>query len=535
MVPDSQLRGTPFPSYNSSEHGISAILKGQSAINYKDELQYRPRPSTASSTRRLRQLLASVAAVSAVVFITYVCSVSIGKGIAAVPFGRKLADRRGGEECDVSQASQRTGSSAETSSEGQQAMIAHIEALQAQGLETVVEETPLQPPPPPLDPGLDSLIDSVLFGINDPSSEDIWLADELQLHPTADSPFGSMPSRSVSESAAIDFKQVPPLPPLDPGLDSLIDSVLAGAAATVSKDLWLTDEPQQRPSVDYSVGLRPAVLGGASETPMVPTPHRPPPTLDPSVDPRADSVSSRVEHLTSEDVWIHDAVPLHPTPGSSSVSMSPALAGHSELLGGNPVERNIEYVLPSVTSTLPGVPKRVIEGRNVTMGLPQALTAQPLAFAKERMATSSEEPVDDSLPSSSGDSPDSSQLPSGVTLFQYSGSVVQPAPVEELPTDATVTSHFRWLGDLFPAIPVDVLRTHPFYRHPQEIASTLMTALEYYRRGLRPPVLMVVGLKATLFCRPGSTKFKAEQWEPWRQDAAEWRDSLQLNVAWSNK
>ncbi|CDJ34258.1 uncharacterized protein EMH_0019470 [Eimeria mitis] len=302
------------------------------------------------------------------------------------------------------------------------------------------------------------------------------------------------------------------------------------------------------------------------------------------------------------------------------------------------------------------------------MGPPQPLTPRPLAFPNERMATSFKEPVDESLPSSSRDSPGSWQLPLRVTLFQYSGSVVQSAPVEELPTDATVISHFRWLGDLFPGIPPEVLRTHPFYRHPQrqppptrrsftekmvlfyakfqklpnpaltecreimkkssltledfeelvsqaerlcgyaiesmpvagrrphplcvlealgtiflvldtlycaaevlgensgkqwwwpwivsrleharfeqthecslsikskrnsEVAHALSMALEYYRRGIRPPMIMVIGLKEALFCEERISKFKAILWRAWKEDAEKWRESIKPDVAGS--
>ncbi|CDJ34856.1 LOW QUALITY PROTEIN: uncharacterized protein EMH_0093290 [Eimeria mitis] len=248
---------------------------------------------------------------------------------------------------------------------------------------------------------------------------------------------------------------------------------------------------------------------------------------------------------------------------------------------------------------------------------------------------------------------------------QESGSAEQLASSTELPTDATVISHFKWLGELFPDIPESILRTHPFYRHPQNehirisrsfdarsrlrppaqkspgpaltvckeilkklslspqdlmqllkqaerlygyasqtmalnyrraqplyaietlgaiflvldtlycaaevlgdysmkqdwwpsivhrieaarfvpkkehlrcdksvrnlhIALTLDAALEYYRKGIRPPLLMVIGLKEALFCGPGSTRFKSPQWDPWRQDAAQWRVSIQPILA----
>ncbi|CDJ34257.1 LOW QUALITY PROTEIN: uncharacterized protein EMH_0019450 [Eimeria mitis] len=172
-------------------------------------------------------------------------------------------------------------------------------------------------------------------------------------------------SGSESDSPSVDSTQQPTPPHVDTGIDSPIESALPEADEPLSKDVLVADEPQQRPSADDSIGLQPAVLGGASETPMVPIPQRSPPAPDPNVDPHVDSVLSRVEYSTSEDVWIPDAEPLHPTPGSSSISMPLAWGGDPELSDGNPIAGKIEYGLPSMTPTLPGAPKRVIVGRNL--------------------------------------------------------------------------------------------------------------------------------------------------------------------------
>lgn len=55
------------------------------------------------------------------------------------------------------------------------------------------------------------------------------------------------------------------------------------------------------------------------------------------------------------------------------------------------------------------------------------------------------------------------------------------------------------------------------------MACALNTALDYYRRGLRPPARLVVGLKEKLFCDPAIKKFQIVSWDPWRTDAADWR------------
>ncbi|CDJ54254.1 hypothetical protein, conserved [Eimeria brunetti] len=60
-----------------------------------------------------------------------------------------------------------------------------------------------------------------------------------------------------------------------------------------------------------------------------------------------------------------------------------------------------------------------------------------------------------------------------------------------------------------------------------EIARTLDAALDYYRQGHRPPVRMVVGLKEALLCEPLERwKFSSTRWNPWREDAAQWRQSI---------
>lgn len=66
-----------------------------------------------------------------------------------------------------------------------------------------------------------------------------------------------------------------------------------------------------------------------------------------------------------------------------------------------------------------------------------------------------------------------------------------------------------------------------------DVASTLHVALDFYRRGLRAPLRMVIGLKEALLCEPGaSSKFKAERWNPWREDAARWRRSIEPSLSW---
>ena len=65
-----------------------------------------------------------------------------------------------------------------------------------------------------------------------------------------------------------------------------------------------------------------------------------------------------------------------------------------------------------------------------------------------------------------------------------------------------------------------------------DVALTLAAALNYYREGLRPPVRMVIGLKQALFYEAAKrSKFQAERWDAWRQDAAEWARSIESSLS----
>ncbi|CDI73974.1 hypothetical protein, conserved [Eimeria praecox] len=58
-----------------------------------------------------------------------------------------------------------------------------------------------------------------------------------------------------------------------------------------------------------------------------------------------------------------------------------------------------------------------------------------------------------------------------------------------------------------------------------EVALLLDMALNYYRRGVRPPCRLVVCLKEALFDKSCSMKFACPSWDGWRKDAEEWRSA----------
>ncbi|CDJ35353.1 uncharacterized protein EMH_0096890 [Eimeria mitis] len=231
----------------------------------------------------------------------------------------------------------------------------------------------------------------------------------------------------------------------------------------------------------------------------------------------------------------------------------------------------------------------------VTKESPQPPVAEAHAAAKEGTASTSTAPVEDSLASSSRASSASQLLPSGVTPSQESGSVEQtrlakkPNPTLEVcreilkkpwlakeDLDELVTQTERLCGQGYPLYAIETLgtifivfdtlycatevlgdpslkdvwlprlvrRTEGIRFTPKqsflindkstrnaEVARTLSVALEYYRRGSRPPARMVVGLKEALFCEPASSKFNAEQWDPWRADAEDFRESIESSLA----
>ncbi|CDJ28521.1 uncharacterized protein EMH_0041600 [Eimeria mitis] len=191
------------------------------------------RTCTAARAQKAQALLAAFAAASAVLLFVYICSLSIRRGKAALPFGRTLAasddDEDSGESgscvrdidkaqghaphsypfpspyvplsvesghTDTSPALGRTStvprkriSSAATQRVNEAGEWASVKGNEKENvilereaklprLEVPVQDIPPGHPPIPLDPALDILIDSMLSEIEDPLSEDIWLLDD---------------------------------------------------------------------------------------------------------------------------------------------------------------------------------------------------------------------------------------------------------------------------------------------------------------------------------------------------------------------
>ncbi|CDJ47250.1 GK22061, related [Eimeria brunetti] len=54
------------------------------------------------------------------------------------------------------------------------------------------------------------------------------------------------------------------------------------------------------------------------------------------------------------------------------------------------------------------------------------------------------------------------------------------------------------------------------------VLNALNVALDYYRKGLRPPPILVVAIKSALLLSPMASDFKHAKWNDWRTDAIEW-------------
>ncbi|CDJ58079.1 hypothetical protein, conserved [Eimeria maxima] len=336
-----------------------------------------------------------------------------------------------------------------------------------------------------------------------------------------------------------------PPAPLDPYLDSLIDSMLAGEEASISEEFWLSDDLPTFIRGDAFIGAKPSGKGGGTEF------------LD-------EAVSAR-----DAEPLVHSAPPrlpgdlIKPTE-ERSAAQSPADNSGKQMQQIQHSRAEALHIGPLSGTSEPG------------NGLFQALTAE--GHVREGIAASFEESVASILPHLYTATSASRPLSWALALPDSAG---QSASGIGLPTGFKVISYVDWLDNLFPGIPDSILRTHPFYRYPEnnpalgtevlgdksmkeswwpwmvshiesasyeprrdfvtigkrsrnvDVASTLHVALDFYRRGLRAPLRMVIGLKEALLCEPGaSSKFKAERWNPWREDAARWRRSIEPSLSW---
>ncbi|CDJ34260.1 uncharacterized protein EMH_0019490 [Eimeria mitis] len=426
-------------------HGISSSSKREGAIRFT------PLPPP-----RARSLLAVVTTIFAIVYLAYVCSVSIGRRITALPLSRSLAQSSGGEDCGESDGSHSTGSPAETSPEGQFATVKELDYA-AGGMEAQSGNTE----PNPSSDAATAAPGKAISGTAAPQLETQGRRTGVKRKGEEQSTVERGAKKLIRETPIVEAPLQPGSPPLDPRLDSLIDSVLSGGSTVFSEAFWLLNEAEQESVEDGYIESRPGALGTDSRTPVVETPQRPPPTpLDPGLDSLIDSVLYESADILSGDAWLLDDEPPHPTPDYSILSIPPALGGDSGRTStGQPTDKLVhappsrpcalradgkepkaeggsEGPSPLGTSgrQMQRGPPAVVEPQHrglspraagVTKESPQPPVAEALAPAEEGTASTSTAPVEDSLASSSRASSASQHLPFGVTPSQESGSAEQ--------------------------------------------------------------------------------------------------------------
>lgn len=67
----------------------------------------------------------------------------------------------------------------------------------------------------------------------------------------------------------------------------------------------------------------------------------------------------------------------------------------------------------------------------------------------------------------------------------------------------------------------------PCWSYPLLVAMD--AALDFYRIGERPPLRLVIAIKLALFLSPMKTRFNKPKWDPWREDAKEWLQSIKAS------
>ncbi|CDJ34592.1 uncharacterized protein EMH_0091300 [Eimeria mitis] len=264
-------------------------------------------------------LLMLVTTIFAIVYLAYVCSFSIGRRITALPLSRSLAQSSGGEDCGESDGSHSTGSPAETSPEGQSATLKQldyaVEGLKAQSGKSE---------PNPSSDATTAAPGKAISGTAAPQLETQGRRTGVKRKGEEQSTVERGAKKRIRETPIVEAPLQPVSTPLDPRLDSLIDSVLSGGSTAFSEAFWLLNEAEQESVEDDYIESRPGASGTDSRTPVVETPQRPPPPpLDPGLDSLIDSVLSESADILSGDAWLLDEEPPHPTPDSSILSIPP--------------------------------------------------------------------------------------------------------------------------------------------------------------------------------------------------------------------
>ncbi|CDJ49566.1 hypothetical protein EBH_0083770 [Eimeria brunetti] len=527
MVATSELGDTPSASFHSFLHGGSTNLNEKNTIRHKDELHTSGYKS-ARLPKASRSLLAAFVAVSAVIFLVYICTLSIGKRLTAPSSGRRLAARSDGRACKESEDSSSIDLHADTSAEGDPAVLTPL-APAVQDLHTQQGNA-----------GPTSQTETTMLPSGKRGLEAGSLQLETQRTQTSHKRKGEEQSKVGTEAKQPRLEpdneetQVQStLPPLDPELDSFIDFVLLRGGYAFSEAFWLSDADPLHSTADPSTDseLRPSgggskmlhkdtgSLGIAYQLPLQPSELKERKKEGGAKPPlSADSPDSRTQHR-----WPVNAGTLHtaPVPHAAKLETQRTQTSHKRkgeeqskvgteakqprLEPDNeetqvqsplpPLDPELDSLIDLVLSEVDDVfaegvwlgyadplhstadpstdSKRPVSGRGSelprkdigALGIAYQLPAQPSKRKERKKEGTAKPPL-------SADSPGiqmqrRSPVKTGALHTKPVPDGARSPPLTQLPTDANVIAHFGWLGDVYPGVPDSVLKMHPFYRYPK--------------------------------------------------------------------
>ncbi|CDJ48913.1 hypothetical protein EBH_0081100 [Eimeria brunetti] len=423
-------------------------------------------------------------------------------------------------------------------------------------LEAGNEETQVQSPLPPLDPELDSLIDLVLSEVDDAFAESVWLGDADPLHSTAD--------------PSTDSKR-----PVSGGGSELLHKDIG----TLGIAYQLPAQPSKRKERKKDGGVKSPL---SADSPDSRTQHRSPVekgTLHRGPVPHAARLTPKALDALIEGMATASGDPAVDTfprssraspatpllPSALTVSTESESTEQSASVPQLPTDANVIAHFGWLGNVYTGVPDSVLKTHpfyRYPKTQPAPGTApfdvhRAATFVNFRIQVSNALAVCREIMGK----PDLSRQDfqqlifhaerlCGYAVKKMPVAFARPKAVEAIETLGVVflvvdTLHCvaEILGELsmkhvwWPKIlrhieeagfapRRDFLVPGMYFRNA-EIACTLDAALEYYRQGHRPPVRMVVGLKEALLCEPRDrSKFSGTRWNPWREDAAQWRQSI---------
>ena len=245
------------------EYPPSASLLKRQDTTHRDGVQREwGRPSTAASQSRIPLLFASLFAVSAMIFLVYLCSLLMKKRITRPSSARRLAASWGREKCDEF-GSSNTEFRASASSEEQQGLQdASVQLFP--GLTPVEELIADTEYTPSLEVTAGA---SALVFPAETTGQVTTDGEQASLKRRLDESFGE---EDWGKMLILDMPHgegpLQPAPPLDPEFDAFIDTVLFGGEDPFAELGWLpSDEPQNTEPLGLSLGSWPTASSAAGQ------------------------------------------------------------------------------------------------------------------------------------------------------------------------------------------------------------------------------------------------------------------------------